>query len=368
MRKICRLTILCFVLFCLISCANQDSVDDHVCRLPEDSIPGYSFPQAQQSDTLVFENYSEIFTWDVNDGTICSVEVSLPAMNPIAEIADEYNLSVSQYAEDILAYIDYTSQNGLAANIVSVSFETYQSDNIFSILITEKNASGDTSYQVESFDLDTKEKLTTPELTDRLLKMDYPSFLLASNILVCEDFSENYSNENIDQETYDSILGLIPVDTYNLYNRRIFQNNDGDILMLYQQVLMSEDWWYGLQSKACIAEIDLDSATWNNVDLEDAMHNLLTLRVSYRRYYPEYYSYLLQDTFMSAPETFIEQLSLLDETQSEEIIDYLFYAATDNILIPFGEICSEYLSIESLTDAERATAKRIYSFILKESE
>lgn len=364
MRRIYGVIILCLLTCCLTSCAAQKSAGSEICELPEDSIPAYTIPQVKrtESDSIVLENYNETFTWDANDGTTCSVSVILPALNSEDEFAEEYNSTIKSYADDLLSCINRVSEAAEPSSTVSVSYEAYLNEGLLSILITEQDVSGTTFYQVHTFDLEQKKELTTPELASRLLNLDYPSFLEAGNAFVWQDFFDRYAETEPDTvkttEIFDGIRYSIPLDTYNLYNRQLFLNEAGDVMLLFQRVLFTEDWAYGLLSEACILPFELEKLDWTASSPEKAMEALLTLLISDRRYYPEFYSYLLQSAFLDSPYLFVEQLGQMDADRADRVIGYLYYAAGDENSVQIQDMCTALISGGLLKDTEQSVVQK----------
>lgn len=350
----------------VVGCSSQEPTRTHSIELPKEDIPQYMVPRKPQAgiDDVVFTNYNVVFTWKISDGTDCVVKVTLPALNTIEGVAEKYNHTIKSYADDLLGYIKSAAEAGASSNTISVSYDAYLNEDLLSILIMEQYASGAASYQVASFDLEQRKELTTPELASRLLGLDYPSFLQAGNAFVWWDFFNRYAETEPDTtrstEIFNGIRYAIPLDTYNLYNRQLFYNENGDVMLLFQRVLMSEDWQYGLKSEDYILPINIEELEWMASSKEDSMDALLTLPVSDRRYYPEYYSYLLQNALINDPELFIQQLSCLEANSADMVVDYLYYAAWDNIWVEISEVCSNLLSDESLLSDERHTVEKIY--------
>lgn len=365
MRRICKAIILCLMICCLTSCAVQKSAGSEIRELPEDSIPAYTISQVKQTenDSIVLENYNETFTWDANDGSTCSVSVILPALNSEDEFAEEYNSTIKSYADDLLNYIKRVSEAAEPSSAVSVSYEANLNEGLLSILITEQDASGIAFYQVHTFDLEQKKELTTPELASRLLNLDYPSFLEAGNAFVWQDFFDKYSETEPDTvrttEIFDGVHRGILLDSYNQYNRQLFINEAGDVMLLFQRVLLTEDWAYGLMSEACVLPFELEKLDWTASSPEEAMDTLLTLPISDRGYYPEFYSYLLQRTFLDNPNLFVEQAGQMDADSVDRVIDYLFYAAWDDVPVEIQDTCTALLSGGLLKDTALSAVNKI---------
>ena len=371
MRKIVVWILAAFLLFSVAGCKQQKEIGTQNYDLPEDDLPLYVVPTVgtPETDAMVFANYDIRASWQTENGAVCSVEVLLPALNPELNFAEKYNRTIESYANDLLAYIMRTAEAAESSNTVSVSYESYLNEDLLSILITEQFDSGRASYQVVTFDLELGKKLETPELASRLLGLDYPSFLLVGNTFVWQDFFDRYAETEPDTtrttEIFNGVRSSIPMDTYNLYNRNLFINESGDVMLLFQRVLLSEDWQYSLESEEYILPINEAELGWISPAPEEAMDTLLTLPVSGRRYYPEYYSYLLQDTFLNDPVMFIQCLSCLDSDSIEAVVGYINYATWDDVLSEITVACTNLLSDGSLSSAEKLIVEQIYTNSIK---
>ena len=367
MRKAVVVILTVFLLFGVVGCKNQEEISVQDCDIPQDNLPKYVIPMTgvQGTDETVLTNYDVRASWQTENGTECSVEITLPALNPDLDFAEEYNRTIENYTNDLLDYLISAAEAAMPSNTVSVSYEAYFNEDLLSILITEQFASGQASYQVATFDLEEGKKLETSELASRLLGLDYPSFLLAGNAFVWRDFIDRYAETEPDTtrttEIFNGIQNSIPLDTYNLYNRKLFINESGNVMLLFQRVLLSEDWQYGLESEEYISQIKVAELDWTPSSQEKSMDTLLTLPVSGRRYYPEYYSYLLQNAFLNDPRMFIQRLSLLDADSIEIEIDYINYAAWGDVLTEITVACTNLLSDESLLPVEKHVVEKIYA-------
>lgn len=365
MRKIVVWILGVFLLLSMAGCKQQEEIGTQNYDLPEEDLPLYVVPTVRmpETDETVFTNYNIRASWQTENGAECSVEVLLPGLNPELNFAEEYNRTIESYANDLLAYIMRTAEAAEASNTVSVSYESYLNEDLLSILITEQFDSGRASYQVATFDLEQGKKLETPELSNRLLGLDYPSFLLAGNAFVWQDFFDRYAETEPDTtrttEIFNGVRNSIPMDTFNLYNRNLFINESGDVMLLFQRVLLSEDWQYGLESEEYIMPIKVAELDWTAPSPEEAMDTLLTLSVSDRRYYPEYYSYLLQSAFGDSPNLFVEQLGTLEADSADRVIDYLYYAAGDEGTEQIQDMCTALLSSGKLKDMAQSVVEKI---------
>ena len=124
---------------------------------------------------------------------------------------------------------------------------------------------------------------------------------------------------------YHFIKQSILTDTFNLYHRSLFKNENGKVMMIYQGVLMSDDWQYGLSSTERVVNLSSQEIQWESIPQVDMLQELLTLQVSDRRYYPEYYSYILQMAFCDRPKEYILALETLSKEQIAQTINALAY-------------------------------------------
>lgn len=346
MRKLQIVSILVMLLL-LCSCSpNEKSVV--CCLLPNDEPLQISLPSSptvlepSTSDEWVMTTYMTELRWNTEDGEQERIQITLPAIQPTAGFAHEYNCNIKAWGEDLIA--DVCAAAGEASNIntSSVSFEAYLNEGVLSILLIEEFETGKCNYDVANFDVVSGRKLNTAELSRRWLDLDYPTFLWFSTQVVISDFKGDYYNPAFGdayEEVFDVLSGeekeqakryhfikqSIPTDTFNLYHRSLFKNENGKVMMIYQGVLMSDDWQYGLSSTERVVNLSSQEIQWESIPQVDMLQELLTLQVGDRRYYPEYYSYILQMAFCDRPKEYILALETLSKEQIAQTINALAY-------------------------------------------
>lgn len=177
-------------------------------QLPAAQFPVYVAPDSptntapREVSEWVVTNYGRIFSWEDSDGKSYSIHVTLPALEPVAKFATDYNSAITEYANDLLDNNKGASQNGECLNTCAVIYEAYLYNELLSILVTEQYDSGECNYQVSTFDLVALIELSTADLAERLLRLDYASFLLASNLVVDHDYIDRYYQEIHDPEAF----------------------------------------------------------------------------------------------------------------------------------------------------------------------
>lgn len=377
-RKLFAVALLLTLVLVLAGCASPNEASTPEYRLPEAIIPAYVVPDSpsntypKEVSEWVMTNYDNIFSWEDSDGKRYDVHVTLPAVEPVAKFATDYNSAIEAYAKDLLDEIWEAAQNEEYLNTCTVSYEAYLYGDLLSILITEQYDSGECDYQVSTFDLVELVELSTSDLADRLLGLDYASFLLASNLVVNHDYIDRYYQEIhkdpteemteeqlVQLDTYGRILNAMPTDTFNLYYRDLYIKNDGEVMLVFQGILISDDWQYGLDTTDRIAPINLRDLYWTDIPQDKALYDLMTLEISDRRYYPEFYSYLLQEALLNDPAAFISELSFFSDEGANRVIDYIFYAAGEEQRKAIKNALTMMISQNELWENEEAVIDNI---------
>lgn len=87
-------------------------------QLPAAQFPVYVAPDSptntapREVSEWVVTNYDSIFSWEDSDGNSYSIHVTLPAIEPVAKFATDYNSSIAEYANGLLDDIKGASLNG----------------------------------------------------------------------------------------------------------------------------------------------------------------------------------------------------------------------------------------------------------------
>lgn len=380
MKSFYKLAILLLLTLFLCGCSTE--TEEVVCYvLPTDKPAIVTSPVSASIsiptsvDEWVFTNYKADLSW-TTDTDKKVVRIALPAIQPVSDFAMTYNNRIEEWGNDLLADICTAANDSAYINTCTVSYEAYLNENLLSILLIEEFDTGECDYAVANFDVATGKELRTPDMCLRLLGLDYPSFLLASNLVVQNDFRNRYYNshygdayedvfdvlsgeEKINAEIYHATLHSMPTDTFNLYHRSLYMDAEGQVMLVFQGLQMSEDWWYGLDSEDRISSICLQEIGWVPSSNDSAFIELLTLAVSGRRYYPEYYSYILHDAFIYSPKEYTSALSRLDKSQKEYTINMMEYSVTLDTETEIVETCYALIDGGELTSSEQTAINMI---------
>lgn len=313
-----------------------------------DEIPDVSLPVLEDHsgshvlDELVIPYYD--FLLEAGDTTI---EVSLPVIQ--AGYGAEFNATVVNRLENLISNITFYLERGESWVVKRLSYEAYLDQDILTVLIM--TATDDqTKCEPWFFDLaDGGKMITTSELVEKLLGLDYATFLWMTDRHIQNDFSETYYDQVLGAngqsellEDYTGILREIPCDLANALNRTVFPAN-GKVYLLYDLPQISDDWYTGFRTSAKFVEID--ASILRNKDLvtpreavQDAVFNS-TVHIMGAT--DQAHAYLVRTIFFSEPDAFIDAVSGVSEQDQAYSIESLLRYANENDLNQILAICTE---------------------------
>lgn len=335
------------------------------------SIPAQNVQQPGNPKTLsewVFTNYDETLSWQDAVDNLNSVRITLPAMAPIADFAIAFNEEIHQIGSDILDEVLLCMETASSTYITKVSYEAYLHRDILSILLICNTDTDYVIYRTWSFDLEDREKLSTADLCEELLDMDYPTFILATNAITAYHFQSRYSEyiESMEEQyvstdsyfateptddinLYREILDSIPYDSVSIHSRRLFVSENGQIMLIYDAPSLA-----GASHYPTVIPFDVSVAGWKPVSEETAYGELFRLTDYVDGAYADSYAGMLLEAFLGDSEDFIAHAARVTGGRQSQIISFLDYA----LYLPedmrrFQAECADLLSEDDLTKAER---------------
>lgn len=339
-------------------------------------IPRQNTLQSGNPQTLsdwVFTNYEQTFSWRDSVNNFCSVTITLPALAPVTDFAIRFNEEIWELGS---AYVEEAVQcrKQETSNILSrVTYEAYLHDEILSIVLIENTVFDYTAYRSWSFDLEDQQALSTAELADELLDMDYPEFILASNAITAQHFKEQYGSfiANIENqqtstdsyfeteppeelELYHALLEQIPYDTVSIRNRQLFVGENGQVMLIYDAPSLA-----GAASYPTVIPFDLTDVDWKIPTEETAYGELLRLTKYVDGAYAESYASILVEAFFADSEDFVKYAAKATATRQEDIISFLNYGLQPQQAEEFRNICRELLNEDDMTKNETALLNRL---------
>ena len=339
-------------------------------------IPPQNTLQSGNPKTLsdwVFTNYEQTFSWRDGVNNFCSVSVTLPALAPVADFAITFNESILELGSRYIAELVECQQMGTSNVLTRVTYEAYLHDEVLSIVLIEDTAFDYTSYYTWSFDLEDREELSIAELCDKMLDMDYPEFILATNAITSHHFKEQYASYIANMENqqnsadtyfeteppaeldfYYAILEQIPYDTVSIENRRLFIGENGQVMLIYDAPSLA-----GASSYPTIIPFDLKGVDWKKPTEETAYGELLRLTEYVDGAYAESYASILVEAFFADSEDFVKYAAKATATRQEDIVFFLNYGLQPRQVERFQSICRELLKADDLTESETTLLNRL---------
>lgn len=334
------------IIFAMLISEAGDRGNQLTYHLP-DEVPDVSLPVLEDHsgshvlDELVIPHYD--FLLAAGD---TAIEVSLPLIQ--AGYGADFNTAVVNQLENLISNITFYLEGGESWVVKRLSYESYLEKGILTVLIMTET-DDQTKCEPWTFDLlEGGKAITTSELVEKLLGLDYATFLWMTDQYIQNDFSETYHNQAhvVDgqdeaMETYRGILREIPCDLANALNRTIFPANER-VYLLYDLPQISDDWYTGFRTSAKIVEIDASILRYKDLvtpqkAVQDAVFNS-TVHVMGAT--DQAHAYLVRTSFFSEPEVFIDAVSDASEQDQVYAIESLLRYADETDLNQILAICS----------------------------
>ena len=312
-----------------------------------DEVPDVNLPVLEDHsgshvlDELVIPYYD--FLLEAGDTTI---DVSLPVIQ--AGYGADFNTVIANQLDALVNNTMFYIERGETWVVKKMSYEAYLDQDILTVLIMTET-DDQTKCEPWTFDLSEGGKtITTSELVEKLLGLDYATFLWMTDQYIQNDFSETYHNQAhvVDgqdkaMETYSGILREIPCDLANALNRTIFPANER-VYLLYDLPQISDDWYTGFRTSAKIVEIDASILRYKDLvtpqkAVQDAVFKS-TVHVMGAT--DQAHAYLVRTIFFSEPEVFIDAVSDASEQDHVYAIESLLRYADETDLNQILAICS----------------------------
>lgn len=312
-----------------------------------EDIPEISGSVYEPGSMFVEPGYSGNAKWDAGDFSI-----ALPLLEPFCEGAEAINAEIKSIYQPI---IDEVKQNTLyqtSSRYWKVSYETYLSSDVLSIVISEHTMSDSVFYQVFNLDLSTGQQLDQYEMIRRYTGMSYPEFLLRANYTVANHLRKEYPMES---EEVTNWLSSLETDAQILDGHKLFLNDEGTLILLNGKVRSMAAGFINVQipfdPKACGEEFsdwELESYRWLFGIPADGAY-------AYEK------GSVLEKTFFFDPERFLRYLSGSEYWLASNT--YLLASQTHPDKLPLlRDLCNQYLSRSDTTKAAQAILDQIEKY------
>lgn len=337
------------IIFAILACRNGDDEHKIMYHLPSET-PSLSLPENLEDhsgshvlEELVVPYYD--FSLEAGDTTI---EVSLPLIQ--ADYGADFNAAVVNQLEALVSNTMFYLERGEAWVVKKMSYEAYLDQSILTVLIMTET-DDQTRCEPWTFDLSNGGgMIATSELVERLLGLDYATFLWITDQYIQSDFSTTYYNQAyaIDgqdeaMESYEGILREIPCDLANALIRTVFPAN-GKVYLLYDLPQISDDWYTGFWTRAKIVEVDASILRYKDLvtPQEAVLDAVFNSTVNIMGATDQAHADLVRMLFYCEPDVFIDAVSGVSEQEQDQAyaIESLLRYADETELNQILAICS----------------------------
>lgn len=319
-------------------------------------IPLISSIQTGQPRTLeewVIHNYDQTITWTDSAGSVNTVTITLPALAPVGDFAVHYNEQIHALGTAVLEAVRYDREEGLPASEVSLTYQAWLHDDILSILITRVLSKEIIVYRADSFDIDDHEALSTAELSEELLDLDYPQFLSVTNTLLTEEFDRLFGAE-ADKTIRDSIA----TDLVYLSQRDLYVGEGGKTYLVYTIPSPTAAGYHRGILPLTPGSIEPDS-----IPAESAAYDAFFALASHADgAYAEACALMLKDAFLADTEDFAKYAAQQNHISPSQLGKMIVSTLIHEDAVEFQWDCQELLK----DDDASAQAKAVVSEIFKQ--
>ena len=328
------------ILFVFLKTEGPD--DKIVYRLP-DEVPVISLPDdlEDNSSSLVLEDLVlPHFDITIEAGSN-SIKVSLPLIQ--ASFGENFNSAILCQLNSLVSNALFYLEQDICI-VESMTYDAYLDQDVLTILL-HTNYTDQSRCEPWIFDLTNGgEPLETWACTERLLGMDYATFLWITDRYIQNQFTDTYfeqayatSEDDMSDEQrdflkdYRGILREIPDDLGNTFSRWIFPAN-GKVFLAVEHPIITADWYSGFRSETRIAEIDASILRYADMitPRKAVLDAVLNSTVHVMGATDQIHAQLTRILFFESPFTFVDAIASASESDQAYAIKSLLRYADDN--------------------------------------
>lgn len=272
------------------------------------TMPSETMQESANKDWVIAA-ITKDYNWDDSVGNRNEVRIRLPHLNSDLPFAVEFNNHIESYATEITKEIDECVAGAFSTHIISIDYETWQNNDILSILITTNTATDYVEYQVWNFDLDDGETLSTAEMCDKYLDLEYPQFLKYTRDMILLEFQTDFADfiKSYPAE-YEFMQNLYLSDRLIVLHYELFLNEEGKLMLVADRPSIA-----GAMSYSAVKEFVIDANLVSNE--ADAWNWLFDLYLSSDPDNEEYAAQLLRIAYEENNDAFTDAMQ--QRTSSE---------------------------------------------------
>jgi hypothetical protein len=281
------------------------------------------------------------------------ISIELPLLEPFCEGAREINAEIKNAFQPVIDYARQQAALQASSDYHKIYYETYQSSNFLSIVIsTKKSASDHVFYTVYNLDLSTGQSLDREEMIRRFTEMSYPEFLLQANFTIVNHLSKGHPMES---EEVTDWLSKLETDVLMTNGHQLYLDRDGTLHLANDSASNQ----IGFQ---CLLQIPFDpnacTKEWEDRELE-SYRWLFSIRAD-GAYAPVMVDVLRNALFFD-PERFLRYRSGSEYWLADTA--YLITCEMEQqIVAPLRELCQQYLNRSDTAKAAQEILNNIYKY------
>ncbi len=326
--------------------------ETHISRLQDipDVTECVNYPQ----QILLEGGYSGHAEWLIlgSLGRKADFSIELPLLEPFCEGAREINAAIKNEFQPIIDNAKQSAARQETSRYWKITYDTYQSGDFLSIVISRKTPTDSVFYTVYNLDLTTGQSLSQEEMIRRFTGMCYPEFLLQANFTIVNHLRKEHPEES--EETINW-LSKLETDVLMTNGHQLYLDRDGTLHLANDSASNQ----IGFQ---CLLQIPFDpnacSREWENWELE-AYRWLFSIRADGA--YAPVMGDVLRNALFFDPERFLRYLS-----GSEYWLADTAYLVTcemeQQIVAPLRELCQQYLNRSDTAKAAQEILNNIYKY------
>lgn len=342
-------------------------------HLPDEA-PSFSLPENLKDHTdsrtleeLVVPHYDFLLEAGGN-----AIDISLPVIQ--ASYGADFNDTVVRKLGTLVSNTMFYLERDESWIVKKVSYEAYLAQDILTVLLLTEYTSGECDTDPWIFDLSQEGKLLEDwELTERLLGIDYATFLWITDRVIENCFVNSYyeevytvpesqmSEEQLDiLEDYRGILRSIAGDLSSVFGRYIYPRGS-EIYLVFDLPLVTSDWHSGFRTVPKTVLIDQTFLGYSDmVTRTEAVEDVIfETTVHVMGASDQVHAQLLRIIFDCDPYSYIAAATVYPKYAVNSLLNY----ATEDEKKQIAEACYDLKKSQWLSNAELEVVEMIFQAV-----
>ena len=260
-RRVLSLLALIFLIISLSACHATE---------PSQTIPVHDLPTTEPIpltlENLVTPAISESYRWVDGVDNLNEVTIVLPHLDSGRKCAAAFNTAINDFAAKIITEVEESVAGGYSTFITSVGYEAFLNGHHLSIVVTTQTSYDYAEYDVYNFDLEDDEVMTTADMCDEYLDMEYPVFLKYTRDRIWAKFETEFAAYFSQYPgDHEFMRHLYLSDLSTLCNYGLYFNKTGQLMLICDYPSIAGAAYYpSVEAVTSVHEwIPAEADTWN---------------------------------------------------------------------------------------------------------